>query len=373
MRLLLDVSAVPARPVGAGVYTVHLARELARREDLDLHLLTRRTDARRWRELRATVHAEIPDPRPARLVWEQARAGHLAADLGLDVWHGPHYTMPLRMATPAVVTIHDLTFFDHPEWHERTKVLLFRRMIRAAAERAAVLVAVSHFTATRLDTLLAPRVPVLVVPHGVDHDRFAPTAPGDPADLETLHRLGVRPPYIAFAGLLEPRKDVPTLVRAFARVARDRPELRLVLAGRDGWGAAAVRDAVASSGVTSRVLRPGFVPDDALPALYRQAEVVAYPSLVEGFGLPVLEALTCGTPLVTTRGSAMEEVAGEAALLVPPGDAGALAEALDRVLTDPDLAARLRRAGPARAASFTWAASAEGHVDAYRVAAGVAA
>src|SRR5205085_2269446 len=146
---------------------------------------------------------------------------------------------------------------------------------------------------------------------------------------------------------------------------RDRPELRLVLAGRDGWGTAEVRHAVERSGVATRILRPGYVPDAAVPALYRQAEVVAYPSLEEGFGLPALEALACGAPLVSTRGSAVEEVVGDAALLVPPHDERALGDAIERVLDDAAVAARLRRDGPERAAKFTWDRSVAGHLDAY--------
>ncbi|MGH8992537.1 MAG: glycosyltransferase, partial [Acidimicrobiia bacterium] len=131
----------------------------------------------------------------------------------------------------------------------------------------------------------------------------------------------------------------------------------------------AVRAAVAASGVATRVVRVRWVPDEALPALFRQAAAVAYPSLEEGFGLPALEALACGAPLVTTVGSPMEEVAGDAALVVPPGNPGALAWALGRVLDDPDFGDKLRRAGPEAAATYTWEASAKAHLEAYRLAA----
>lgn len=377
MRVLLDVSAVPGQPVGAGVYTANLAEALTRRDDVELHLLARSGDDERWPQRcpGAVVHAVAPRARPLRLAWEQARAGAIGRAARADVWHGPHYTMPLRLDTPAAVTVHDLTFFDHPEWHERTKVLYFRRMIRASARRARVLVAVSEHTAARLLLVAAPRAPVVVAPHGVDHERFRPT-PGDDAaaaDLARLRQHGVRPPYVAFAGTLEPRKDVPTLVHAFARVALRCPQLRLVLAGRPGWGAEAVRAAVEQSGIATRVSRPGYLPDDALAALYRRAVVVAYPSREEGFGLPALEALACGAALVTTTGSAMEEFASGAAVLVPPGDVDRLAAALAALLDDPARRDELARAGPERAAAFTWEASASRHVEAYRIAAGVAA
>jgi glycosyltransferase involved in cell wall biosynthesis len=373
VRVLLDVSAVPARPVGAGVYTIAIARGLDARDDIELHLLARRGDGTRWPALTpaAVVHARAPDARPLRLAWEQVGAPALSHAVRPDVWHGPHYTLPVRVRVPTVVTVHDLTFFDHPEWHERTKVAYFRRMIRVATARADAVICVSEFTANRLRAHCAARAEVVVVPHGVDHERFAPAAEhaGADADLSSLAAHGITPPYVAFSGTVEPRKDVPTLVRAFAHAARNRPELRLVLAGADGWGAAEARDAIAASGVATRVLRPGYLPDDAHAALFRRAAAVVYPSLEEGFGLPALEALACGAPLVSTRGSAIEEVVGDAALLVPPRDPDALGAALDRILRDDALATRLRRDGPERAAKFTWDRTVAGHLDAYERAA----
>ncbi len=370
MRVLVDVSAVPHDPVGAGRYTLELVAALSRSNAVDLSLLARSDDHDRWAALTPTarVHAVAPSHRPARLVWEQTRAPRLAAALELDVWHGPHYTLPLRATVPRVVTLHDLTFFDHPEWHERTKVAYFRRVIPAAIRQASAIVAVSAFTATGVRRRFDPTAPVFVAPHGVDHDRFRTDAVPDEA--AQLSALGVRAPYLAFVGLIEPRKNVPALVAAFARVAATRPNLRLVLAGGDGWGAHAVRDAVATSGVASRILRPGYIPAGAVPVLLRNAEIVVYPSLTEGFGLPALEALACGAALVSTSGSAVEEVVGDAALLVAPGDVDALSAALDWLLNDPNARIDLALRGPARAQGYTWDASAAIHLEAYRRAAG---
>lgn len=370
VRVLLDVSAVPDHPVGAGVYTVELARGLAAAGDVDLVLLARGRDSDRWHEIAPNAHIEttVPRSRTARLLWEQVSAPRLAEGLAVDVWHGPHYTMPLRVRVPTVVTVHDLTFFDHPEWHERSKVAYFRRMISASARRAAVCVCVSRYTAARLAAVANPRGEVVVAHHGVDHARFRPD--GDVTrDLAMLASRAITPPYVAFTGTIEPRKDIPALVRAFARVVATRPHLRLVLAGGDGWGADAVRDAIAASGAATRILRTGYLSADVLPPLLRRAEAVAYPSLEEGFGLPALEALACGAPLVTTSGSAIDELVGDAAVVVPPGDADALAAGLEQAL-DRSVAARLRAAGPPQVAGFTWEASVAAHVDAYARAQG---
>jgi glycosyltransferase involved in cell wall biosynthesis len=366
VRVLLDVSAVPDQIAGAGVYTTELARALARRDDLDLVLLSRRRDRARWHALApgADLHDVVPAARPARLVWEQAAGPRLATKLGIDVWHGPHYTMPMRVRVPAVVTVHDLTFFDHPEWHERSKVLFFRRAIEQSAKRAAVIVCVSETTAARLRDLTEPRGEVVVVHHGVDTERFTPER--DPDDDARLAALGIAAPYLAFVGTLEPRKNVPALVTAFARVASEYPDLRLVLAGRPGWGAQAVDDAIVGSGVADRVLRTGYLPADALAAFFRNASAVMYPSYEEGFGIPPLEAMACGTPVLTTPAVAAGDLAGDA-VATATADPADLADGIRRVL-DPDVATRLGAAGPAGARRFSWPAAAERHVAVYRAA-----
>jgi len=367
VRLLLDVSAVPEQLTGAGVYTTELARALARCDGVDLVLASRTDDSERWRVIAPTadLHAVAARTRPARLVWEQTLGPRLADKLSVDLWHGPHYTMPVRVRVPAVVTVHDLTFFDHPEWHERTKVAFFRRAITESGKRAAALVCVSDATADRLRDAIRPRGDVVVVHHGVDTDRFTPH--GDESDdRPQLAALGVTEPYVAFAGTIEPRKNVPALVAAFARVAGEYPSLRLVLAGKPGWHTDAIDRAIAGSGAAERVVRTGYVPADTLPALLRRASAVVYPSHEEGFGLPPLEAMACGTPVLTTADVAAARLLGDA-VVTAASDPEALADGLREVL-EPATAARLRTAGPAAVAGFSWAEAARRHVAVYRAA-----
>ena len=375
LRLSLDVSAVPVHPVGAGQYTLELARQLAGRPDVDLVVVSRRRDGRRWAAMApgAGLVAGAPEWRPGRLAWEQVRLPHLLRREAVTVHHGPHYTMPEHAPVPSVVTVHDLSFFEAPEWHQRSKVLLFRRAIKVAARRAAVVLCPSRSTAEELERWCQVKAPVVVAHHGVDLRRFGPTEPTPGSDAALLagvdDRLVDGSPFLVFVGTLEPRKDVPTLVRAFAAVAGRHPDTRLVLAGGAGWGADRVEEAVAASGLGSRILRTGYVPDEVIPALLRAAEAAVYPALYEGFGLPALEALACGARLVTTSGTAMEEVAAGAAVMVPPGDAGRLAGALEAVLDGEGADDARRQRGLAIAARHTWAASADRHVEAYRQAA----
>ena len=369
LRLSVDATAVPARPVGAGQYTLNLVRALDAREDVVLTVLCRHGDDGRWAMLApsATLLAAAPQPRPVRLAWEQAALPLVLRRHPVDVHHGPHYTMPELTQVPRVVTVHDLTFFDHPEWHERTKVAVFRRAIRIAARRAAAIVCVSEHTAERLRDRVPPSCPVHVIHHGVDHERFRPDPPGGVAhDEAVLGRYGIRRPFVAFVGTIEPRKAVDQLVRAFDRMAGAHADLRLVLAGTPGWGAQSVDAAIAGARHADRIVRTGYVPDDAVPALFRRAAAVAYPSAEEGFGMPALEALACGAPLVTTRGSVMEDLVGDTALLVPFGDIRALSGALDMLARgDAGLADRRAR-GHAVATRHTWEACADAHVAVYR-------
>jgi len=393
IRLSLDVTAVPVDPRGAGRYTLELARALSRRDDIALTLLARSADATRWSSLApaASVLAAAPGPRPLRLAWEQWAMPAVLRRQPLDVHHGPHYTMPERARLPMVVTVHDLTFFDHPDWHERSKVAFFRRAIRKAAARADVLVCVSHATARRLEDLLQPRARVVVAPHGIDHAQFHPgllggdaggageaghaARPGGAGDAELLAGVGIRPPYVAFLGTVEPRKGLDLLVAAFDRVAEAHPEHRLVVAGGQGWGAGPVESAISAMAHPSRLVRTGYLADPVVPALLRQASVVVYPARAEGFGLPVVEAMACGTPVITTAGSVMDELADGAATTFPAEDVTALAGLIDAALSGSAGGTRGEsvRKGIEVASRYTWAASAEAHVAAYRLAMGAGA
>jgi glycosyltransferase involved in cell wall biosynthesis len=376
LTLSLDVSAVPSRPGGAGYYTLELARALCARDDISLTMLARRDDEERWRVLaggRGTVVGAVPRGRPGRLVFEQARLPRLITSLGVEVHHAPHYTMPERARVPCVVTVHDCIFFDHPEWHLRSKAMFFRRAIRRAARHAAVLVTGSEFTAARLRASCEVRAPIVVAPYGVDLGRFTPEEAAPGADRRLLAPLGLPAdcPLVAFVGTLEPRKGVAPLVAAFDAAADRHRDAVLVLGGGTGWGLAEVERALATARHADRIRRTGYLPDAAVPALMRQATVVVYPAVEEGYGLPALEALACGAPLITTAGTAMAEMAGDAAQLVTPGDHAMLVDALTSALEQgpggKDAEARRAR-GLAVAAERTWEASAAQHLEAYRMA-----
>ena len=367
MRVALDVSAVPDQLTGAGRYVVELAKRLPATGN-EVTLVARRGDEERWRTWSsAEVSAIVPRGRAARLWYEAWRLGTSAPARAADVWHGPHYTMPHRGTTPTVVTIHDLTFFTHPHWHEAAKVAYFQRAIRYSATRAGALIAVSDATARLLDEHVPAHAPVVVAPHGVDLEAFALAGENDETLLASVGLDGA--PYVLFVGTLEPRKGLDALIGAFDEVGATRPDLRLVIAGKAGWGE--TPGVVARATSRERITRLGFVDQAVLPALMRRSRCVAYPSLAEGFGLPVLEALACGATVVTTRATVMEDVAGGHAYLADAGDVGSLAAALGEAV-DLDVSERASRARAARehAEHFTWEASVARHLEAYALAVG---
>lgn len=369
MKVSLDVSAVPAHLAGAGRYIGELARRLPTL-DVQSTLVTRRGDADRWRRWspRSSVAAIVPDARVPRLLYEAWSLGTSAPARESDVWHAPHYTMPHRGATPTVVTIHDLTFFTNPEWHERSKVAFFKRAITYSAHHAKVLISVSDFTARQIDEFLPGHGPVVVAPLGVDLKRFSPEGTDD-ASLFEASGLSTEVPYVFFLGTIEPRKGLDVLLAAFEDLSRDDGSLELWLAGQAGWGLKDFEERLARHPAASRIRRLGFVDEELLPALLRRSRVVAYPSRGEGFGLPVLEAMACGAAVVTSEDTVMAEVAGDCAVLTRAGDPATLAEALRGVLAldqrDRDMRSTRSRE---RAATFSWDSSMARHLEAYELA-----
>jgi glycosyltransferase involved in cell wall biosynthesis len=355
---------------GAGRYIGELARRVPA-TGVDTTLVTRRNDAARWREWSpsANLASIVPNARPSRLLYEALVAGRTSTARGADVWHSPHYTMPRHSSTPTVVTILDLMFFTNPEWHERSKVPIFRRAISYSATHADVLVAISEFTARQLDEYVPTHAPVVVATLGVDLEKFTTDA-GDDVELLRSHGYATDRPYIFYLGTFEPRKGIDVLLDAFEEIARRDGEVELWLAGQPGWGVTEIETRIARHGALSRIRRLGFVDETVLPALIRQSRVVSYPSRGEGFGMPVIEALACGAVVETSADTVMSEIAGDAALFARAGDVAQLIDVLSTALAMSDeQRVAFARTGRARAELFTWDSCIAQHVKAYEMAA----
>ena len=345
MEIAIDIQSTLGQRTGIGQYTAHLvaalrrvAPEVALREVSAGREMVMRTDRRLW--------------------WQQVSLPRRAA--GADILHVPGFDAPARAPCPVVLTVHDLIGVLFPQNLPLVSRLYWSRWLPFTLRFAAAIVADSEATRRDILRLTKTRARIEVVPLGVD-PAFAPPLP-ERIDAVRAH-YGLTEPFLLSVGTLEPRKGLDTLVEALA-LLEGRP--RLVLAGRVGWYWDRVAARIARLGLAARVQWLGYVPDADLPALYAAAEAFVYPSRYEGFGLPVLEAMACGAPVVTTTAAALPEVAGDAALLVPPDDPPALAAALDRLITDVDLRADLARRGRDRAARFTWERTARETLAVYR-------
>ncbi|MFN0089920.1 MAG: glycosyltransferase family 4 protein [Acidimicrobiales bacterium] len=362
--MALDVTPLLSRPTGVGVMTRELVSRLADSPGLALSgfALSWRGRGRLAAVLPAGV-APLRRPmaaRPLRALWRRADRPPIEWWTGpVEVVHGPNFVTPPAARAAEVVTVHDLTPLRYPELCT-ADTLAYPELVRRALRRGAWVHAVSPFVAAEVVAELgASPDRVVCVPNGVTR----PAAEGDPA-LGRALAGGDR--FVLALGTVEPRKDLPTLVAAFDALAAEDGELRLVLAGPDGWGAAALDAAVQAARHRRRIVRLGWVEEHQRAALLAAARVYAYPSLYEGFGLPTLEAMAAGAVVVTTTAGALPDTVGDAALLAPPGAPDALAETLRRALEDDALRAELVARGAAQVERFSWARAAVALEQLYR-------
>jgi glycosyltransferase involved in cell wall biosynthesis len=286
-------------------------------------------------------------------LWHQLRRP--VVPIQADLLHAPSLAVPpAPSGVPLVVTVHDLAFVRMPETTTKRGVRFHAKGLAIARKEAALVIAPSAFTRAELEREGFAPERIHVAQFGVD----APV-PRDPDEIDaSVASAGVRAPYILTVGTVEPRKDLPTLVRAVAKLRASHPALTLVVVGPRGWGEVPELD-------RSFVRVVGAQHWEVVDALYRRADAFCVASLYEGFGLPALESMARGAPTITTTGSSMEELVRGAGLLFAPRDVDGCADAIGRVLDDPELTAELRRTGRARAAELNWERSAEAHTRAY--------
>ena len=339
-------------PTGIGVHTLELAERLARAGEFELVGLAHREPRAAARLAAAGVRVEWQRA-VLGVIWQQTALPRRLAAGDIDLFWSPLLTLPRRLPVPGVVTIHDLAALLWPETlpaRVRWSLLPF---LGATVESARRIVAVSHATARDLEAAFpAAAGKIEVIWNGVGEG----WTPGAPAEVEaTRARLGAPRGYFLYAGTLEPRKNLELLLDGWERLRRDRPEaaLPLLVAGPEGWKQRALEARIESL-APAGVRRLGRLPFAELRAVVRAATAFVYPSLYEGFGLPVAEAMACGVPVVTSTSSSLPEVAGDAGLGVHPDDFEELAAALERLVTEPGLAAELGRRGIERARRFSW-------------------
>jgi glycosyltransferase involved in cell wall biosynthesis len=369
-RLAVDARQLALGPSGDRTYLLALLREyasLAAEWPIALCYGAGRDTGREGEVLPAAWRCHHLSSRPGWL-WTPWAWPRLLRRERMQVAHA-QYLVPPVAPCPTVVTIHDVSFLRHPEWFPPRALRVMRRLIPLSARRATRIVTGSQHAAGEIAELCrVPRAEVVVIPYAAGPG----FTPGDRAAARrrVAKAFGLDSPYVLAVGLIQPRKNLPRLLEAFSQVTADHGDLKLAIAGRPGPQAEEVRRRVGALGLTERVRTCGEVADADLPDLYRAAEMLVYPSLYEGFGLPALEAMACGTPVVASNATSLPEVVGEAGVLVDPLSVEAMAEAMRRVLGDADLAARLAEAGVARAREFSWRRCAEAHLALFQELAG---
>ncbi len=299
---------------------------------------------------------------PAAAHWILPLAARRA---GAQLLHGMANTLPLlTLGLPGVVTLHDLAIYRHPHFFPGGQAVSTRWLVPRALRSAARVICPSRYTADDAAALFdVPRARLRVIAHGVE-DVFGVSLPA-PVLEAARRRYRLPDHYVLFVGTLQPRKNLEAALHAVA-AARQQVETNLVVVGSRGWRDHTALELLPRLGLREAVRLLGYVPVSDLPAVYAQAQAFLFPSLYEGFGLPVLEAMACGTPVIASNRTSVPEVAGDAALLLDPLDFAAWGSALTRVLRDPELRARLVAAGRSRFPQFSWEQAAVAHARVYR-------
>lgn len=368
MRILINTHIVRPPLTGIGRYTLELARALNRLghevRGLTLDPLAPQAQARQapWRK----ALARIPGGRRIQRMVLQARLDRQPSAGWL--YHEPNY-IPLRFAGPTVITVHDLAWIRHPETHPAERVRYLNRHFPHALERADHILTVSAFTRDELMHVFGiPAERITITPLGVDHERYRPRTEQECTHTLSTHKLAWKN-YILSVGTLEPRKNLRLAIEAHSLLpANLQQRYPLVLVGARGWREAAFRELLDKHVKRGNIIPLGYVPEDQLPCLYSGASAFIYPSRYEGFGLPPLEAMASGVPVITSTAQALHEVGGDAVLTVSPDHPEGLGHAIRWVLEDSDRAETLKELGQKRAAEFTWLACAQTTLHGYRCA-----
>jgi glycosyltransferase involved in cell wall biosynthesis len=347
---------------GVGNYTAELLTALIDRDDERRYaLLANRTlNGAASRGSLGQIGRRFPN----RSAWMQLMLPRDLAGLRPDVCHFTNSIAPLRAPCPIVITLHDMSLFVHARLHPLKSRLAVRPIIPMVARRAAAIITVSqHAKCEIVAGLRVPPEKVHVIYEAAAPQYHVITAAAELDRVRQRYRL--QKPFVLYVGTIEPRKNLTRLVLAFAQAQRQNPELELILVGQLGWQYDSLLKTIEDLQLGNAVRRLGYVPDEDLPALYNLARVLAFPSLYEGFGLPVVEAMACGTPVLTSNGSSLAEIAADASCQIDPLDVDDIAHGLRCLASDDDLHARLRAAGLARSAQFSWQRAAEETVHVY--------
>jgi glycosyltransferase involved in cell wall biosynthesis len=369
MRIAFDGTTLRPARTGVGYYTEHLLHHLATESVDDEIMVISNRPLDTTAALPPNVRVVSSSSRVPRLVWMQAIAPRLLRRLGVEVAHFTNGMMPLAVSVPTVVTIHDMSLTMFPKYHPPRRVLLNRPLVDMAARRADAIITVSESAKRDIVRLYGSQAERIHVVHEAAALSFQPIRDQRVLD-RVRQRYELADRFVLYVGTIEPRKNLPKLIEGFAR-RRNSGEIphQLVCAGPYGWLSRDIEDLIDRLQIEQSVRFTGYVPFDDLAALYSLAEMFVFPSLYEGFGLPVIEAMACGTPVITGQVAALTEVGGNAVEHVGHLDADSLGDAMVRLARDARRREELSSLGLQRAHTFSWQRAARETLKVYRLAA----
>ena len=374
MRIVFDGTTLTPGRTGVGYYTEHLLQHLAREVVATGDELVVVSNKPIDTQAPLPPHVRVHDGHrfPVRIGWMQLRAASALDALKPDVAHFTNGMIPIGAPSPTVVTVHDMSLRLYPGCHPVRRLLLNRPLMHVAIRQASSIVTVSHSARRdllRLHGVAPDRVSVV---HEAASPVFRPIVDRDRLeDMRARYSLPRR--FMLYVGTIEPRKNLTRLMEAFAAARDQGIPHHLVCVGPYGWSSRDLSSRIERLGITDAVHFTGYVPFDHLPSIYNLGEFFAFPSLYEGFGLPVVEAMACGIPVLTSSTSSLGEIAGDAAITVDPTDTEAITGAIVRLGTDAELRRHISERGMQRARSFSWEQTARQMLAVYHRAAGVAA
>lgn len=371
-NILIDATQIPKNPVGAGIYISKLVKELCEEShEFNISILAHKNDFGLF-----GLDNKFNDKflfckdlgKGFRIISEQFDYPKIIQKNNISLYHGLHYSMPINKKSKVVTTIHDTTFYQFPQKHILVKRMYFRFFTKYSSNHSDHIIAVSENTKNDLINLFKIEPMKITTTHlGVDH-KFQPLWFSEKFH-EVKEKYDLPEKFILFVGLIEPRKNLTSLIRAYSQLSicdGSITNIHLVIAGRWGWESKNLLKLIGDLNLSNQIHFPGYIDQNDMPILFNLASVFVYPSFYEGFGLPVLEAMSCGTPVITSNISSMPEFVGKGGILINPNEIDDIVNAMQKIITNENLKNELRVNAIAQAKKFTWKATAQKTLEVYR-------
>ncbi|MHA1380624.1 MAG: glycosyltransferase family 4 protein [Candidatus Helarchaeota archaeon] len=371
MNIAIDLTSIPNQKTGVGKYATALVDALGKFDNENHYwIFVKKNQVNEFNPKKKNFHiiecSNLLNLKVFRVLWEQFLLPFIVLIKKIDILHSIHYTTPFLFSLRRIITFHDMTFFILPKKHTLLKRIFFKLIIPFSAKRADRIISVSESTKKDIESILKVSGRKIDVVYEIIDSIYRPIEKKN-LILEIKKKYGIYNNFILYVGTLEPRKNVSGLIRAYHNLVLSRNIVQdLVIIGKKGWGYEEIFKTVKDLNLGDRVVFTGYVPDSELVYFYNAAEIFIYPSFYEGFGIPPLEALACGTPTISSNISSMPEVVGDAGILIDPSNTKELSQMIFKLLSSKNLRENFRKKGLERAKEFSSERMAKKTIDSYR-------